>query len=223
MKLSIFDNVGIRITLILFVSLLYFNSSSAQVTQQTGNYYLELSIRSGNTLKSNYLEHSRFSNLLSDPTEEIEGIKQHWTGLNFGIGLLAGKKLSYKLHLIGNLQFNRRPENVICFCHACDKISLPNRLTNLNIFTLGTGLRYKFHSTNKYNFYLQGNTIFGVAIDVKSYTYFGLSFAPIVEFPMSDKFDLIAKLGVENSFLVFKSVVLFLELGAKLNLIQSSE
>lgn len=202
-----------RITLGFTLTLLAFNFCYGQ--NSNSQDFFELGFRYSKFIESSFLENSKYKDELSDPNTEIEGIIASPTGNNLSIKFRYGKKIFNKVHLISEFGYSHLNEQVICFCHACDKVSNPSTLVSLNAINIGLGTRYSFLNINNFHlaFDLIGN--YSSIINESGISYIGVSVQPLIEYEINKKININLKLGFEESFKDYQKKEKYIEFAVK--------
>lgn len=162
--------------------------------------FFELGIKSSKFIESSFLENSKYQKELSDPNTEIEGLIASPTGRNYSANFRYGKEMFSKVHLLGEFGFSKLNEQVLCFCHVCDKVSNPSTLVSLNAINVGVGTRYHIFKIKKINFALDAIGNFSFLTNESGIKYFGYALHPFVEYPISKNLNINLKFGYEESF-----------------------
>lgn len=202
----------------LFLTLLLLICFQISYAQNEANKYdfVEIGIRSSRFLKSDFLNSAKYSDQIADPEVAIEGLMPVKTGSSFGINIKYGKGLNAKTHLIMKLGYAQREEQVICFCHICDKAPETTTLVTVNSFDLGVGARYLLMQRNDIDFQIEGSTIYSIAEG--EMMYLGYYIAPMLGFKMTENIMMTTKVGFEQSFGKYSKMETFAEVGVGVRL-----
>jgi len=211
MKLFIF---GVIVNILLLNICVGQNSESSD--------FLELGIKSGNFIESSFLENSRFQSELSDPLIESVGLVASPTSSIFSAKFRFGKKVSTKFHFISELGFSKYDEQVVCFCHYCDKVLLSTTLVSLNSVNAGIGARYEVLALKNFNISLESIASYSLVINESGTEYFGYSIHPIFGYQLSKIVNFNLKMGYEESFGDYTKKEKYLELGINYQLNKNS-
>jgi len=199
-----------KYVLIVLVNLMLFNFCKGQ--NATNLDFFEIGIRSGKFIESQYLENSSYQDQLSDPKVEVQGFIASATGRNYAAKIRYGKSILNNAHLIGELSFTTRDEQVICFCHICDKASRPSTLVNVNSLDLGTGFRYQIVEHKKIKLLVEGIGHLSIRSNESDAGYFGYSIHPIIQYELDERLNINLRYGFEQSFGEYKRKERYFEL-----------
>ena len=209
-----------KITLGSTLILLVFNFCWGQ--NSNSQDFFELGVRYSQFIKSSFLENSNFKDELSDPNTEIEGIIASPTGNNYSLKFRYGKKIAKNAHLIVEFGYSHLNEQVICFCHVCDKISNPSTLVSLNSVNIGLGTRYEFLHINKFHLALDLIGQYSSVINESEINYFGFSVQPLIEYEINKKLNINLKLGFEESFKDYQKQEKYIEFAIKYKIVKKA-
>ncbi len=174
--------------------------------------FFELGVKSGKFIESSFLVNSRYQSELSDPAIEDVGLLPSSTGKNYSAKLRYGKKIFTNAHLVGEFGFSRLNEQVLCFCHFCDKIAGPFTLVSLNAIHAGIGGRYRVVQIKRFSLSLEAIGSYSLLTNESDVKYFGYSIHPMAEYRISEKLRVNLKYGYEQSFNDYEKRVKYVEL-----------
>lgn len=187
-----------ELTVGIVISFLMINFCLGQDTSSKD--FFEIGFKSGKFLESSFLENSRYHGELSDPNEELVGFTASPTGKIYSTKLRYGKKVFKNGHLIAELGYSKLQEQVNCFCHICDKVSIPTTLVKLNAINAGIGTRYQILKIKRFDLSIEGIASFSFLINEPDVKYFGYSIHPFVGYQLSENININLKYGYEASF-----------------------
>ena len=169
-------------------------------------------------IRSSFIENSKYQNQLSDPNTEIEGLIASPTGRNYSAKLRYGKKVFRNTHLITEIGYANINEQVVCFCHVCDKNSNPTTLVILNSINAGIGIRYQIVEFKKISFSFEAIGNYSLLVNESDIKYFGYSIHPLVQYELNEKLEVNIKYGYEQSFKEYEKKERYIELAINYNI-----
>lgn len=180
------------------LSLLLINLSFGQDTETSD--FFELGLKSSSFIESSFLENSKYREQLSDPNTEAIGLMASPTGKIYSAKLRYGKTIFSKTHLITELGFSKLDEQVMCFCHVCDKIANASTLVSLNAINAGIGIRNQILKMNNLNFSIEAIGNYSILSNESGITYFGYAIQPVFGYQFNERLSTNFKIGYEQSF-----------------------
>ncbi len=174
--------------------------------------FIELGIRSSKFIESTFLENSIYQSELSDPGLVDIGYLASPTGNNYSAKFRYGKRLFSNVHLITEVGISIFNEQVVCFCHACDKISIPSTLVSLNSINAGIGVRYQIFKIDKIKFSIETIGSYSFISNESGLKYFGYSIHPFIGYRIKKGLNINLKIGYEESFKDYEKKERFVEL-----------
>lgn len=175
--------------------------------------FLEFGIKSSKFIESSFLQNSKYQSELDNPNIEVIGFVASPTGTNYSAILRYGKKVFNNAHLVALLGFSVLNEQVVCFCHICDKISRPSTLVRLNSFSSGLGLRYEVLQIERFNLSFEAIGNYSFLTNESDVEYFGYAISSLIGYQINDSLKFNLKYGREQSFNSYQKKEHFFELG----------
>ena len=209
-----------KLILSLAINFLMLNFCFAQEFESDD--FFELGFRKSSFIESTFLETSDFQGVLSDPNIESVGFLASPTGKNYSLKFRYGKMILPKMHLIGEVGFSKLNEEIICFCHLCDKLSIPTNLVNLNAINMGLGARYQIFNIKRISFSIDAIGSFSFLTNEPDVQYYGFLVQPFVEYQLSNKLRINLKYGYEQSFNDYQKKEKYVEIAINYQLSKKS-
>jgi len=200
-----------KLNIVIAINFLLMNLCFGQGFES--NDFFEVGLRTSNFTETSFLENSEFQKELTDPDTEVEGLRPSPTGTNFSVKLRYGKKIFSKIHLIGEVGFSWLNEEVVCFCHVCDKISNPTTLVTLNAINTGLGARYQIIKVERLSLSIDAIGTFSFLTNVADVQYYGFLVQPFIEYQLSKNLSINLKYGFEQSFNDYQKKEKYVEVG----------
>lgn len=174
--------------------------------------FLEIGFRGSSFSKSRFLESAAFHDLMGNPEEDFEGLLPTGLGSEFGGSIKYGERFSKKLHLLFEISYSHRTENVTCWCHLCDKISIELDPLKIHSIESGIGARYSFFQKGKLNFSGEALGFYSFSFNQPDIRYFSVYFSPILGYDITKSVQLNLKLIFEKPILKYNKNELPIEI-----------